>query len=221
MDFSPLKYFAYLVELVIQNFPGGDLTAIGDIASLKNLEIVGSVDLRDINFLKNLKNLKTVFLKNCKISDISVLPDVENLEKLHLENIEIQDLSPLQNCKKLRELAVDNCKNFDATVISPLMQLESLALTNLSLTNMDFLYGQTKLNSIRNMYNCLPEDFSDYSVFAELTSLRQIACSYEHFEGIKKVNKNKIHYTIIGGMTDEQHETWMAYHRELREGCGT
>ena len=70
---------------------------------MKELRLIDN-KISDITPLKRLTNLEYLDLSGNQISDLSPLTDLTNLKYLHLENNQISDLSPLAGLTKLCSL---------------------------------------------------------------------------------------------------------------------
>lgn len=77
--------FEFLKEINLDSFAlqwcgSNDLTALGDLISLRNLELWRIMKLDNLNFIKSLVNLETLKLQDLKY--IRTLPDLSKLTKL-------------------------------------------------------------------------------------------------------------------------------------------
>jgi len=66
--------------------------------------------ISDLSALADLKNLEKLYLNNTQGSDLSPLADLKNLEWLILIDTQVIDLSPLADLKNLNYLYIDNTK---------------------------------------------------------------------------------------------------------------
>ena len=84
----------------------------------------------DLAFLTGMPKLRFLLLGEAKITDITPIGELHELEYLELNYTEVKDLSPLANCKKLLDLNVafnsqaDPKENF--SLLSGMTQLERL-----------------------------------------------------------------------------------------------
>lgn len=148
-DITPLSSLTKLKNLDIGNYAHGNMyyNSIEDITPLKsltNLETLSlsTLQLRDIDALSNLKNLKDLnmyyclFDVNANAISISSLENLSNLETLNLDYCNITDISALQNLKNLKNLSLA------VNDISDVNQLKNLS----NLTDL-YLLGNKKLHS--------------------------------------------------------------------------
>lgn len=140
---------------------GDNLNAFSpEILKLKNIEEVDfeSSDDFDVNrtlpILAKLKNLKKLWISDIKISDLSDIGELENLEELDLDNVGFKILPvEVSNLKKLREINLEENPQLDiAETCNVLSKLENLRVLWL---------GQNKLST-------LPKEISKLSTLEEL-----------------------------------------------------
>lgn len=102
-----VRDFAFLKETSLDSFAllwcgNNDLTALGDLISLRNLELWRIMKLDNLDFIKSLVNLETLKLQDLK--HITTLPDLSKLTQLadiQINNVPI-DLETLdESVRKL------------------------------------------------------------------------------------------------------------------------
>lgn len=84
--------------------------------------------IRNLSFLKNCKNLRTLDLRCNDVEDLAPIASLENLRELTLDYNHISDLSPLAGLEQLRELHLRGNK---VTSLEPLQALCNLTILNL------------------------------------------------------------------------------------------
>ena len=62
-----------------------------------------------------LKNLKSLWLDDTKVVDLSPLAGLKNLERIFLHNTQVVDLSPLAGVKNLKQLGLNNTQVTDVS----------------------------------------------------------------------------------------------------------
>lgn len=65
--------------------------------------------LENLEFLKRLKDLKSLFIERCVVADWESIRDMENLENLHIETAEIPDSTLVGNLSKIKRLGLVDC----------------------------------------------------------------------------------------------------------------
>lgn len=109
-------------RLADPRYPSKKFIPLRHCKHLKALDL-GHNEIKDLDFLEPLNDLRILILAQCRIEDISVLSKMENLEYLELFNNKITDLSPLEGLQNLKHLNL--CHN-PFTDITPLFKLKSL-----------------------------------------------------------------------------------------------
>ena len=138
-DLSPLTGLSNLKSLTFNHAPVSDLSPLAGLTSLESLKFfyAESPSRRGLNPslepLKGLVGLKQLSAGRSKISDISPLAGLVNLEELELfGNQLISDVSPLASMHKLRRL---NLHRNNISDVSPLASLRSLVWVDLAYNN--------------------------------------------------------------------------------------
>jgi len=68
-------------------------------------EDVGA-EINDLSVFKDNKSITGIGIKDCQVSNLNVLPTIENLSILEMSYSNGQDMSSLKDCKKLEELGI-------------------------------------------------------------------------------------------------------------------
>ncbi len=141
-DLSPLQTLNHLETLILQDNEITDLEAI-NLDSLKDL-----VSLRELNLRHNvLRPNEQESSNEYRISDISLLTEFTQLEKLILRDNHIQDISPLSSLTNLLylDLSLNPLLDTELTALSNLNQLKYLNLRETNITDISVL---TSLSSL-------------------------------------------------------------------------
>ena len=104
--------------------------------NLKNLEKLyyggdfssGRWELKNLNILSELKNLRTLYLSRNKIEDIKPLEHLTELNELDLGYNQIDNIEPLESLEELKYLSLDKNKISDINPLENLTNLNSLFL---------------------------------------------------------------------------------------------
>lgn len=143
-------------EKLFQNIQQtGTLNSLKDMECLEYLMILnyGRKDLQNISAIKELDNLKQLYLDNTAIEDIAPLAQLNNLETLFLVNTDISDiniLNTLGNTLKHLSLAYTNVS--DITILINFTNLEELTLNNTPITDLSPIYNLSGLKYL-NLYD--------------------------------------------------------------------
>ena len=116
-------------RLVISNPDrGGDLDTPESIeglyycTKLKYLDMGHNYKLSDISFVKNMPDLEVLIIAMTNIKDISPLAECPNLNYLEYQTSSACDLRPLSGLKNLKDLNI--CMNLELRDIRPIMDLD-------------------------------------------------------------------------------------------------
>ncbi len=135
-DMNWIKNFGLLEMLKMTEVDSGDLSGIGEIQTLQNIEInLESHIIPDCSFLKNLTNLKvfsySAFYENEYPENIEAISHCRSLEKLEIYS-DVRDLEFCRGLKNLREFVLFPCSfsrlRYDLTPLLTLENPEELSL---------------------------------------------------------------------------------------------
>ena len=126
----------------------GPIRTLADLSKMPNLKqiFISMQRITDVSPLADLQNLEVVDLKNNPVTDISPLGGLKFLKRVTLFDTRITDLSPLSNCPMLSGLDAGKLP-----VRSPeaFYGLEGLQSLNLNETTMDTLSGIDRLTQLK------------------------------------------------------------------------
>lgn len=164
IDFTPLVKLKNLERLEISNSEIADIKAIGQIPSLKSLTIY-SDGLKDILPLGNLANMERLSVSSDEITDICVLNTLVNLKELDIEGCsKVSDISCLKDLKQLEKL---NINNTAVKTIDVVKNYKNLVVFNGNDTMQDMssLVGLLKLETAdtnsNNLLECSPKNIDE------------------------------------------------------------
>lgn len=180
--FIPMKYLNALkpyrelkeLSLDVSEAAAEDFKVFKHFAKLEKLSLVGIDEGANLDFISNLRELKNLELKNCKVADFKPVFGLSNLINLtinsspELKNVQglskgcilksinlsqcssLEDIKSLENAKFLEEINLAECKKLHD--ISSLASLENLKLLDISWC--DQLTGPIPewILSIENLY---------------------------------------------------------------------
>ena len=129
--------------------------------------------IEDISQLKYLTDLSDLYLNFNKIKNISPLSSLTNLTSISMGDNSVTDLSPLSNLTNLNYLDVTRNKISDISSLQKLKNLVRLSLNDCGISDISVVAGFTKLTSfsIDNNY------VSDISPLYGLTCLTDLCLS--------------------------------------------
>lgn len=102
-DFSPFLFYQNLTALIIRRMPNFFVN-IETLANLEKLEYLclNNMELSNISFLRNMKNIKRLDLSYTSITDLEPIASLSKLEVLDISNTKVESLKALHNLKRLR-----------------------------------------------------------------------------------------------------------------------
>ncbi|MCP4151664.1 MAG: hypothetical protein GY757_28230 [bacterium] len=109
--------------------------ALDDGGRVKGVNLL-NCKLSDISALQSLTELEVARLENNQLSDISALQSLTQLKVLDLENNQLSDISALQSLTLLKELWLNNNQLSDISALQWLLQLKMLDLANNKITRL-------------------------------------------------------------------------------------
>ena len=145
------------------------------VEDMERLRRLLSLDRRvhDLTGLQLAKSLTHLELDNSKISDLSALRGLPNLEFLEVHG-EFSDLSPLAESFNLRGLEIGGTNVSDLSPISRLVNLRSLDIGNTKVSDVSVFAGLTNLQELNIENTNIP----DLSPLTGLSNLKRM-----HFSG--------------------------------------
>ena len=104
-----------------------------------------STRVSNITSLENLTNLQYLGLNRTQVSDIQPLSNLTELREISFVSSQIRDLSPLAYCKNLQKLSFFETKVTDITPLAGLTELKYLELGNTQVRDIESLSKLTKM----------------------------------------------------------------------------
>ena len=125
--------------------------------------------LEDISCLKYAENLKTCYLYNTNVSDLTPIAGLKNLKRLYIYNNEkVTDISALKDLTQLTILDISETKVTDITSLATLEKLERLDISETDITDISAI-GNLKDLKWLNMND---SKVTDISALESATALR-------------------------------------------------
>ena len=170
-DLTGLEFASNLTGLYV----GGSSSSSLDLSPLLNLTELKVLFIRhsrisDITLLAKLTQLKRLVLVINEIRDITPLAELVNLEILEIVENREADLSPLANLTQLKELTIKDCGITDITPLANLTNLVALNLSGNRIVDINLLAGLTQLERLAIDKN----QIVDIGPLANLTALKEL-----------------------------------------------
>ena len=171
--------FAQIVEIPDPNLERAirerlELPTDVPITQQEMLRLTGlAAEVAEVETLIGLEyatNLKSLYLRNNPIKDLTPLAKLTQLELLHMPGVPINDLTLIANLTQLKELILASCGIRD---ISPLASLTQLILLNLNGNDIVDVSPLAKLTALEELW-LEGNQIVDVSPLAKLTALKTL-----------------------------------------------
>ncbi|MGB3638307.1 MAG: leucine-rich repeat domain-containing protein [Rivularia sp. (in: cyanobacteria)] len=163
--------------------------------------------ISDLSPLASLKNLNYLWLLGNNISDLTPLQELTNITDLEININQISDISPLQALTNLTELNLSENQINDITPLNKLNQLTVLVLDNNYINDISPLKNLHKLVNLGLSAN----NISDFTPLYDLGKLSNLDISYNQItdlkvlQPLKYINKLCISGNPISGLIQPTH----------------
>lgn len=165
-DVEKLKHCSSLKKLQIS---GENITNLEPLEELKTLEelYVQSKNLINLEPIANLSQLKVLSVGggeynglgfSGKLSDISPIADLTNLESLTISDCQVEDIKCIENLFNLRYLGIYKTQVYDISVLNNFLLLEDVRLHNNEIVDVTALYDLKRLRYLTLSNNPLEEN---------------------------------------------------------------
>ncbi len=155
-------------------------------AELENLEILNTLDLKELHLLYLATNPSLIpITKHKKLKSLTLIEQDKNIEcieqltqlrHLYISRVKIKNLNILSSLKHLKTLSIRSCGNVDLSPISRLAGLTSLNIGPFyNQTNFDFISNLKNLETLR-MYDL--RSVTALPKLSKLTKLRNLEIKY-------------------------------------------
>jgi len=167
-DVYGLKYLETDIDATVK-----DLTGLGELVNLRDLNIRGNYEIKDFSELSKLKNLNTLMLQHTGIEDISPIKELYNLKMLVLTGCtQITDFDVISYLDQLNTLDVHDCTQLtDITPFMGLTSLYGLHISGTGVTSLDGIDSLERLNSLSINNTAIKDIAPIYELSDRLISL--------------------------------------------------
>ena len=127
------------LEKAIKNIMNTEEVKINDALNIKSLYL-DNLNIKDISGIEYFKNLEALSMSQNNIKDISKLKNLTKLKILLLNLNKIKDISPLKNLTSLEKLSLFSNEIEDVSVLTSLNNLTDMpTLYNNNITNLEVM----------------------------------------------------------------------------------
>lgn len=188
-QFSPLQYLTNLKLFYIygNSFENNQLNFLTGLTNLKSLSIFGNNKISDISMLSTLTNLNTLSISLTSVTDISVLASLKSLTQLDIKSNQISDLTPIENLTNLTHLWMDSVKGItNLKVVKNLTNLLVFHASRNKITDISDIANCKKLFFLNLGYNKI----QDLSPLSNINSLDYITVMHNDISSITPIMKS-------------------------------
>lgn len=121
-DFSALSELTGMMDLIIfsDTFSDADMQMLAGMEKMELLWIHAGKELTDISVVANFKNLQRLNIESSGVTDLSPAAGLTNLVEVSLRGSDVSDVSPLKGLVNLKNLYLEGCP---VTDYSPLADI--------------------------------------------------------------------------------------------------
>ena len=143
---------------------------LADCVWVTVLRLNDNEKLSDLSPLKGLRNLQRLNISDTQVSDLSPLKDLQNLQVLHIYSTPVSDLSPLKELRNLQVLSLHSTRVSD---LSPLKELKNLQELYIYSTQVSDLSPLIELQNLQE-FHLYSTRVSDLSPLKELQNIQEL-----------------------------------------------
>ncbi len=181
-----LSYFTGLQSLTIHNSAKLDLSIIGQLTTLQELDLSGcTLSAGLLEMIGTLPDLTKLNISNCAVSSINALVGLTKLTYLNLAHNTISDITALSSMTELTELHLSNNPIRTITYLNNCLKLQKLHVENCSISKLSSIAGNTVIEEIYASENTI----DDISVLDGCTALRVLDITGNAVEDISVLPK--------------------------------
>ncbi|MBN2735859.1 MAG: leucine-rich repeat domain-containing protein [Spirochaetales bacterium] len=168
-DLAGLEYFSGLSKLVLSNNQLRGIEALAGLDNLRELNL-GVNFITDISPLENLTNITLLNLVVNDITDLSPLANMRDLKYLLLEFNSLEDISPLASLDRVSYLQLNDNKISDITALGYMSNLNYLNLGKNQISDLRPLANLTKVSYL----NLCNNPITDVTPLGQMKSLQTL-----------------------------------------------
>lgn len=231
LNHNKLTTLAGLEKLIrLEKFECSD-NQVSDLSGITNCTVLYYVNISnnkisDITLLsKNSASLKSVFIDDNQISDLSPLSSASGLLALSFNNNQISTLDSIKGCTKLKAISGDNNKISSLDVLTPMTALRCISFSHNNISDMkpiekisasmkDSMYvldlSSNKISTLAlspsKTYESVLVYNNPLTTLSNVKDIKGLTIAISYFEGIdlKEISKGYFHLSIVDCPLDKQ-----------------
>ncbi|MDO4814366.1 MAG: internalin [Gemella sp.] len=165
----------------------------------------------------NVDKLRSIKLSRVGVENLNFLKEAKNLESIFAEENQIDDLSGVQNLSKLKILYVDKNNILDISPLKNLKNLSEFSAEKNNITDLSALAGKEKLHRIQLNDNTSLKDIGTLSSMKNLASLSLKSSLVEDLLPLKELKY--IYYIEVTGakVSEKNQNEFKTYNEQLKK----
>jgi Leucine-rich repeat (LRR) protein len=161
-----------------------DLADIKNIAAIESLDLGGNQYIQNIEPLTQLAGLQVLNLSNTTVADLSPIRNLTELTELNLANTKLEDISALKYSDKLTKLNLNRTPISDIAVLERMTRLEDLEMSGTNVVDFEPLRNLISLKFL-NLENTKIASLSPIDSLVTLTELNASKTLVENVSPLK------------------------------------
>lgn len=167
------------------------LTKLKGILKQQKVDISENKEIRKLDPLGELSDLRSVNFSNTLISDLSPLRNLNHIETINCSETPVDDMSQLLYASTLKELNCSYTLIKDLNPIAGLVLIEKLDCSGIRINSLDFLQNLSNLKYL----DCGSTQIQDITPITDLENLEKLSISGTKIISLSPVeNLSKLQY---------------------------
>jgi hypothetical protein len=148
-DLNDLRYFTQLDNFFVDDLTNKDISPLKNLKKLKRLYLVydGMTD-DDMKIISDFKELQLLSLSSKRITGISQLENLHNLNELYIHDTSVRDIQIVSKLSNLKLLDISGTNVIDISCLAKLPSLDTLYLASVKIEDYLVLLHLPNLNFV-------------------------------------------------------------------------
>ena len=174
LDFSIIKYMENLSVVhfsIHKSQPMPDLQNHKKLKSIFFNYVIGDEELK---WVKELKQIKMLAIRNSDITDISILENANNIKELEIAHLPLFEGKGLEKLVQLTVLSVEKVPNLKSSYLESLINMKKLEFNDFDDYRLDNLACLKTMKKLTHFQTNQAKDESDIEAIKELKGLKEL-----------------------------------------------
>lgn len=186
VDSANLEWFYRFVSVDSLDISGNkQIKTLNPLSELRDLKVVNisNTNITDLSPISNITFLESLDISNTPTSDIQFIKYSDRLKHLDVSNTNINDISQLLNLKSLISLKVEKTPILSFGVLNEFVNLIQLDLTESGFNNAENIKSLTQLEALYLGRNYM----INFSSLSSLTSLKSLNLAQTNIQDLSPI----------------------------------